>query len=114
MENPNIEEIKKAYHRYLYQKYRKPKYNESEEFRKKNIKQHNEWSKNKRETDPVYAEKIRENCRERYRNDEAYRESFKLSRKERYRNDEAYRERTKLINKERYHRMKEAAKLGSV
>ena len=84
MENPNIEEIKKAYYRYSYQKYRKPKYNENEEFRKKHIKQNCIWMKNKIDTDPEFAEKIRKINRDRYNNDEVYREKQKQRSKEQY------------------------------
>jgi hypothetical protein len=95
MENTiNIQEIKKEYSKLIYQIYNKPRYQNDEEYRKKRIASNIAWEKQRRATDPEYAEKVRERCRERYRNNEAYRERQKQLKKEQ--RQKAREEREKL------------------
>jgi hypothetical protein len=86
MEDTNsIQDIKKAYSKLIYQVYNKPRYQEDEVFRKNKIASNVAWAKKRRATDPEYAEKVQERCRERYRNDEGYRERQKELKRERRR-----------------------------
>jgi hypothetical protein len=78
----DIAQVKKEYSKLIYQIYNKPRYQEDEEYRKKRIASNIAWEKQRRATDPVYAEKVRERCRDRYRNNEAYRERQKELKKE--------------------------------